>query len=169
MKKEKHCNAFKIFVPQNKLAMFLNDSLWPEGVSFRRFVYSNKTKNCANSNSRISNWIIIMVIQTSTETKTTFNFISFNCKSIKRSIDCVKKLCSSADIIALQETWLFPYDIPMLGTIVLDFAYTGTSAMDISTGVFRGRPYGGVAILWRKSMFKEVTVINCKKTRLFVQ
>lgn len=37
-------------------------------------------------------------------------FISFNCKSVKRSVDAVRQLCESADLIALQETWLFPND-----------------------------------------------------------
>ncbi|KAF9797539.1 hypothetical protein SFRURICE_006374 [Spodoptera frugiperda] len=38
MRKEKNYNAYKILVPHHKLALFLNDNLWPEGVSFRRFV-----------------------------------------------------------------------------------------------------------------------------------
>lgn len=49
MQKERNYNAFKIFVPHHKLAMFLDDSLWPEGVSFRRFVYFNKTKKAENN------------------------------------------------------------------------------------------------------------------------
>lgn len=36
----------------------------------------------------------------------TINMVSFNCKNVKRSIDSIRKLCQSADIIALQETWL---------------------------------------------------------------
>lgn len=47
MQKERNYNAFKIFVPHHKLTKFLDDSLWPEGVSFRRFVYFNKTKQRA--------------------------------------------------------------------------------------------------------------------------
>lgn len=51
MRKEKNYNAYKILVPHNKLALFLNDNLWPEGVSFRRFVYFNKN----NSNDNMNN------------------------------------------------------------------------------------------------------------------
>lgn len=61
---------------------------------------------------------------------------SFNCKSIKRSINDVHELCKASDVVALQETWLLPHDIPVLGTVHCDFEYTG-----------KGRPYGGVAIL----------------------
>lgn len=93
-------------------------------------------------------------------------FISFNCKSVKRSVVDVRRLCQSADIVALQETWLFPHDIPFLGSIHDDFEYTGKSAVDTSTGIIRGRPYGGVAILWRKSAFKSVSVISCDSARI---
>ncbi|KOB66381.1 reverse transcriptase, partial [Operophtera brumata] len=82
-------------------------------------------------------------------------FVSFNCKSVKRNIDFVRTLCQSADIVALQETWLLPHDISLLGTIDQDFAYTGKSAVDTSAGMLRGRPYGGLAILWRKSVFRS--------------
>lgn len=93
-------------------------------------------------------------------------FISFNCKSITRSIDCVRSLCQSVDIVALQETWLLPHDIPQLGTISQDFGFTGKSAVDTSSGGLRGRPYGGVAILWRKNVFTSVSVIQCDSDRL---
>lgn len=91
---------------------------------------------------------------------------TFNCKSVVRSADCVRRLCSLSDIVALQETWLLPHDVPYLGNIDKDFAYTGKSAVDTSTGILRGRPYGGVALLWRKSVFPAVSVINCTSDRI---
>lgn len=75
------------------------------------------------------------------------NLLSFNCKNIKRSQECVRALCQQGDIVALQETWLMPDEIPLLGEIHSDFSFTGKSAMDTSAGLVRGRPYGGVAIL----------------------
>ncbi|KAJ2937404.1 hypothetical protein O0L34_g19090 [Tuta absoluta] len=93
-------------------------------------------------------------------------FISFNCKSLKRSMECIKTLSQRADVLCLQETWLFSHDIPLLGCISDDFGYTGTSAMDTSAGPVRGRPYGGVAILWRKSVFRSVSLIKCESARL---
>ncbi|XP_047997974.1 uncharacterized protein LOC125235445 [Leguminivora glycinivorella] len=93
-------------------------------------------------------------------------FISYNCKSVKRSVDCIRNLCTKADIIALQETWLYPCDLHFLGTIHPDFAYIGTSAVDTSTGPMRGRPHGGVALLWRKGAFQSVSVISCDSVRL---
>ncbi|CAH2065868.1 unnamed protein product, partial [Iphiclides podalirius] len=61
---------------------------------------------------------------------------------------CLRDSCKSADIIALQETWLLQHDIPLLGAIDTEFAYTGNTAVDLSAGILRGRPYGGVALLW---------------------
>lgn len=44
MLKQKRYDAYKIFVPHTKVAAFLNDRLWPEGIKFRRFVYFNRIK-----------------------------------------------------------------------------------------------------------------------------
>lgn len=41
VKAEKNYNAYKILIPNHKLSMFLNDSMWPEGISFRRFIEFN--------------------------------------------------------------------------------------------------------------------------------
>ncbi|CAH2055934.1 unnamed protein product, partial [Iphiclides podalirius] len=77
----------------------------------------------------------------------------------------VRSLCRSADVVALQETWLLPHDLPLLNTIDEDFGCTGTSAVDTTTGPLKGRPYGGVALLWRKSAFESVSVVNCNHVR----
>ncbi|CAF4843312.1 unnamed protein product [Pieris macdunnoughi] len=91
---------------------------------------------------------------------------TFNCKNIKRSLECIRDLCRHSDIIALQETWLLPSEISYLGSIEADFGYTGTSAMDTSEGMLRGRPYGGVALLWRRSVFNNVIVLPCNNSRV---
>lgn len=45
MKIDKGHNAFKVLVSQRKLSMFLNDALWPEGISFRKFItFRHKTR-----------------------------------------------------------------------------------------------------------------------------
>ncbi|KAJ2937826.1 hypothetical protein O0L34_g17801 [Tuta absoluta] len=35
---ERNFNAFKLYVPRVKVHLFLQDELWPEGITFRRFV-----------------------------------------------------------------------------------------------------------------------------------
>lgn len=43
MRMTKDYNAFKIFVPNSKVEIFLNDNFWPEGVNYRRFVQFNRS------------------------------------------------------------------------------------------------------------------------------
>lgn len=38
MKKQRDYKAYKVFVPRHKLSTFLDENLWPEGITFRRFV-----------------------------------------------------------------------------------------------------------------------------------
>ena len=78
--------------------------------------------------------------------------VSFNCKHVVSSIPEIRELCDMYDVIALQETWLQDYDLNQLSLIDNRFYAKGISAMDTSTGVMRGRPYGGLAILWKKSL-----------------
>lgn len=92
--------------------------------------------------------------------------VSFNCKSIKRSMEGIRTLCRSADIIALQETWLLPHDLPLLSAVDENFGCTGTSAEDTTAGLVSGRPHGGVALLWRKDAFDTVLPIECNNVRV---
>ncbi|KOB52114.1 Mutant cadherin [Operophtera brumata] len=41
----KHYNAYKVFVPRSKMSIFLEDSFWPEGISYRRFIEFKKDLN----------------------------------------------------------------------------------------------------------------------------
>lgn len=47
MKKKNEYDAYKFFVSESKLQMFLNENLWPQGVIFRRFVHF-RTKTTGN-------------------------------------------------------------------------------------------------------------------------
>ena len=79
---------------------------------------------------------------------------TYNCRSVKSSIEEVKFLCGVSDIVFLQETWLTPNEIGVLHSIHPDFNAIGTSAMSeaVQQGMICGRPYGGLGILWRKSL-----------------
>ncbi|XP_037866696.2 uncharacterized protein LOC119628475 [Bombyx mori] len=96
----------------------------------------------------------------------TYKIMSFNCMSLKRSMDCIRLLSKKVDVMALQETWLLPTEVPDLGLLNKDFSYFGKSAMDKSSGLLRGRPYGGVGLLWRNDSFQSVSVIPCASERI---
>lgn len=92
--------------------------------------------------------------------------VSFNCRSVKRCVNHITDLCEVHDIIALQEHWLLPDDLGYLDKIHPDFSSYGVSAVDTTTGVLKGRPYGGVAILWKRSVFPNVRPIDTGSTRV---
>lgn len=90
---------------------------------------------------------------------------SFNCKNIKSSLPDVIKLCSTNDIIFLQETWLANEELHILCELDDKFYASGISAMDNTQEVRRGRPFGGVAILWRKELL-SCKIVEMKNNRL---
>ena len=91
---------------------------------------------------------------------------TFNCRSVKNSLIDIQNLCNSHDIILLQETWLMPNDVTFLNSIHSDFLSYGNSAMDTSKGFHVGRPFGGLAFLWRKALGNAVIVKNYDDHRL---
>ena len=69
------------------------------------------------------------------------------------------------DILLLQETWLYNSEIQAkLRSIHKDFKSTGSSSMDPEI-LLHGRPYGGVAIMWRKDLPMKIYPIkvDCKR------
>jgi exonuclease III len=80
------------------------------------------------------------------------NVVSFNCRGIKSSLGEVQLLCDTYDIVMLQETWLCNNEAMFLNTISNDFYANGVYAMDASEGILSGRPHGGLAVLWKKSI-----------------
>ncbi|KAJ2937484.1 hypothetical protein O0L34_g17527 [Tuta absoluta] len=91
---------------------------------------------------------------------------SFNCKSVRRSVEHIRDLCNDCHVIGLQETWLKPEALSYLDTIHKDFSSCGTSAIDVEKQVLIGRPYGGVALLWRTDVLENVQVIDCNNSSL---
>lgn len=48
MRRTKMYNSYKLYVSKHKLDLFLSDSFWPSGITFRRFVhflYKTKPEN----------------------------------------------------------------------------------------------------------------------------
>ena len=68
----------------------------------------------------------------------------------RKSIHDVQALCSSYDLIFIQESWLFQFELPILSKIDSEFEGFGLSAIDDTTNIVQGRPYGGMAILTKE-------------------
>lgn len=94
---------------------------------------------------------------------------SYNCTGFARRletsvIDILNK--SQVDILCLQETWLYDFQVNKVKSVSDQYIAHTVSGMDSSQDVNRGRPHGGVAILWHKSLVIKVTVLKCNSERL---
>ena len=84
---------------------------------------------------------------------------TYNCRSVKKSLPEVRRLCDSHDIVCIQEHWLLPSELDYLSNIHNDFYSVGSSAVDVTSDILVGRPYGGTAILYRKSLCNLVSIL----------
>jgi len=91
---------------------------------------------------------------------------TFNCRSVKSSILEDKKLCNRHDLVLLQEHRLLPHDLNTLNDIHPEFLSVGLSAVDTSKDILVGRPYGGTAVLYKKSFAASITIVNTNDPRL---
>ena len=63
----------------------------------------------------------------------------------------IRNMCMTYDSIFLQETWLTNNDNALLKNVDdNNFDSVGISAENDENGYQTGRPYGGLAVLWRK-------------------
>ena len=94
---------------------------------------------------------------------------TFNCTGLNENrVAFLHEMLTShcVDILLLQETWLLSSQLNKLSSIHPDFFSHGVSGMSDRSELIRGRPFGGVAILWHRSMAASVKPIKCKNNRL---
>ena len=90
---------------------------------------------------------------------------SYNCRcfnNLKSSY--IEHLLSSASILFIQEHWLSVEQLTVFSQF-RDFQYVGVSGFDSST-FLPGRPYGGVAILWRSDLMAHASVLSVSSKRI---
>ena len=80
---------------------------------------------------------------------TTYNLHGFNQGKV-----FLPTLCGMNDVILIQEHWLYGDELHLIGKMHTDFVAICTSVMAESSGngPRRGRPWGGVGIMVRKSL-----------------
>ena len=74
-------------------------------------------------------------------------FITYNCYNIKSSLQDIYELCKTYDVIFLQETWLFDFELSMLSNIHSEFegvSYRKTDYKPIIYIYFMGDPMVGL-------------------------
>ena len=89
--------------------------------------------------------------------------VSYNMHGFNNGFSFLKELCCdpNVNIICVQEHWLYPSNLSKLSDLHEDFPAFGVSAMSkhLCAGLLRGRPYGGVGFLWRKSLASRIKVV----------
>ena len=72
---------------------------------------------------------------------------------------------TAPDILLLQETWLLKRDIQILSNIHDDYLANGKSSVS-DDEILQGRPYGGLGILWKKSLSMSIKPISVECDRV---
>ena len=97
------------------------------------------------------------------------NILSFNCKNVKTIGPFIHHYSEEIDILLLQEHWLFDHELFLLNELNQKFSGTGKA---VNTGddyiAFEKshRGYGGVAILWTKSIDHLMNIISDGNSRI---
>ena len=73
--------------------------------------------------------------------------MEFNCYGLGSSREYVAELVKQYDLVALQETWLFPWDLAVPSTLGVDVNSFSLSSIDVTNGIKAGRPYGGITFI----------------------
>ena len=92
-------------------------------------------------------------------------FASFNCNGAMRKLDILTNLCKQCDVLFLQETWAMPHDLHVFDQIDDGFNSFAISAVDDGV-ILRGRPHGGLTILWRKSLNHYCKIMTFDDSRM---
>ena len=91
------------------------------------------------------------------------HIVSYNCRGWNSGQIAVCELLQSCDICLIQEHWLFHDQLNLLN-IDSNFLSVGVSAMD-SSKLLLGRPYGGCAILFRRSLISCISRLDSPSKR----
>ena len=91
----------------------------------------------------------------------TLSIASYNMFGFHNGLSMLYDLCGSHSIIGVQEHWLRGDELIKLSRVHPDFNFYGASGMHkaLSTALLRGRPFGGVGILWHRSLNSFITPI----------
>ena len=91
---------------------------------------------------------------------------TFNCRSAKSNDFCIKELVKSHDIVCLQETWLPMQESDFLNSLSNSHSFYASSPIDYRKQLLSGRPYSGLAFLFKKSVAPHIQYIETQDNRL---
>ena len=97
---------------------------------------------------------------------TNLRLTSLNCNSFKSSVEFICSLVHNNDIIFLQETWLMPDELTLPSTLCSAMDAHSISAVDTTEQILVGRPFGGLTIMWKKALAKNIRIKQYNDPRI---
>ena len=91
---------------------------------------------------------------------------SINFYGLGSSREYVAELVKQYDLIALQETWLFPWDLAVPSTLGVDVNSFSLLFIDVNNGIKAGRPYGGITFIWHRYFGCNIQVKRYESDRI---
>ena len=91
---------------------------------------------------------------------------SYNCNGFSSNSQYASKLLSQVDVLLLQEHWLYTENLSLLLDLDDYCNFHAVCGMNDSQEVIRGRPYGGVAIIWKNQFDKYIEIIPSESKRV---
>ena len=91
------------------------------------------------------------------------SIVSYNARGFRSGKAFITELLPDCDILCLQEHWLLDEHLNDLD-VCDDFIATGVSGME-SESYICGRPFGGCAIFFHKSLSSKVSVCQVSSRR----
>jgi len=95
--------------------------------------------------------------------------VSYNLHGFNQGKIPLQSLCSTCDILFVQEHWLAPFDLDKLNAVNPNMICFASTAMDdaVSRDCLVGRPFGGVAIYVNENL-AGITKLISLKTRYII-
>ena len=96
------------------------------------------------------------------------SIISLNCKGFRHTSEYIKDTINEKQptFLFLQETWHLRNTTSYLNNVSNDYLFKETSGVDCTAGILIGRPYGGLAIYFKRSMADKIERVPCDNRRI---
>ena len=91
---------------------------------------------------------------------------SFNCYGLGSSREYVAELVKQYDLVALQETWLFPCYLAVPSTPGIYVNSFSLFSIDVTNGIEAGCPYAGITFIWYRDFGCNIQVKRYESDRI---
>ena len=91
---------------------------------------------------------------------------SFNCYGLGTSRECVVESVKHYDLVTLQETLLFPWNLAVPSTLKVDVISFSLSSIDVTNGIKAGYPNRVIKFVWHRDFGCNIQVKRYESDRI---